>query len=228
MVRYQNSQLDSDVGRSQASNQNDYFVDLGGGWRFVSILCPVTQVHLFNQIEHVVYRSNHLEAVDFAVTSTLFMNFSILWGFPRCEKYTCITGHFASLYLSKNIYLLFVCAPQDFKNASGGAKNRFISSLPKSWETETSKLIILIAWTVGLGLGDANVRGRGEGSRWYGNNQNSVDKNIVLRFLYPCKYLFIFPRRSPLKRRWLVGYQFCQKVGLFLEKWSEIDKQGFR
>lgn len=30
MVRYQNSQLDSDVGRSQASNQNDYFVDLGG------------------------------------------------------------------------------------------------------------------------------------------------------------------------------------------------------
>ena len=227
MVRYQNSQLDSDVGRSQASNQNDYFVDLGGGWRFVSILCPVTQVHLFNQIEHVVYRSNHLEAVDFAVTSTLFMNFSILWGFPRCEKYTCITGHFASLYLSKNIYLLFVCAPQDLKMPPGGAKNRFISSLPKSWETEISKLIILIAWTVGLGLGDANVRGRGKD-----RGGTEITKILLTKILfcvfYPRKYLFIFPRRSPLKRRWLVGYQFCQKVGLFLEKWSEIDKQGFR
>ena len=39
MVRYQNSQLDSDVGRSQASNQNDYFVDLGGGAEDLSVFC---------------------------------------------------------------------------------------------------------------------------------------------------------------------------------------------
>ena len=203
------------MGRSQASNQNDYFVDLGGGWRFVSILCPVTQVHLFNQIEHVVYRSNHLEAVDFAVTSTLFMNFSILWGFPRCEKYTCITGHFASLYLSKNIYLLFVCAPQDFKNASGGAKNRFISSLPKSWETETSKLIILIAWTVGLGLGDANVRGRGKDRGGTEITKILLTKILFCVFFIPVSICSFFRVGALWNAGGWLGISFVRKLGYF-------------
>ena len=68
-----------------------------------------------------------------------------------------------------------------------------------------------------LGLGDANVRGRGKDRG--GAEITKIHENIVLRFfLIPREYLIIFPRRSPLKRRWLIGYQFCQKTGLFLEK----------
>ena len=84
---------------------------------------------------------------------------------------------------------------------------------------------ILIAWIVGLALRDANVHGRGKDRGGTEITTILFTEILFCIFSGPRKYfLILFPCRSHMKRRWLVGYQFCQKVRLFLAKWSETNK----
>ena len=126
---------------------------------------------------------------------------------------------------------VFACPwPGLLKNASRGRRIDSSPVFQKVERQDTSKFINSDRVDRGPWPWRCKCPWSGEGSRWYRMEITKIlfTKILLCVFFYPREYLFIFPRRSPLKRRWLIGYQFCQKTGLFLEKWSEIDNDGFR